>query len=182
MEPQRPYSAPQQNIQGGPPPPHWPQPSQKKSKLGWILGSIGVAAALVGVLLFVGYPALVNAINGGGKSHDEKVHAMIATADNVPEADWVLLDRSDPKLEAECLASDAPCLRLNATWSVDHRVGLSDVASRLGIDMSGAPPSGRYIGCMQDEPSGGVGIVNLCIDEAPDAEESYLVAVILREK
>ena len=193
MEQQGPYYGPPPNNQGGPPqhgqyygpppniqygpPPHWQQPPQKKSKLGWILGGVGVFVILMGVLLFAGCSALVSEINGGGGSHEEKAKAMVAAADNVPEDDWVLVGRSDPKFEPGCLSIDIECLRLRATWSVDHKVALTDAASRLGMDMSGAQPSGSYSGCIKSDPHDGNSTTSICINEDPKAEGTYLVSV-----
>ena len=170
------YYGPPQNIQYGPPP-NWQQPPQKKSKLGWILGGVGVFVILMGVLLFAGCSALVSEINGGGGSHEEKAKAMVAAADNVPEDDWVLVGRSDPKFEPGCLSIDIECLRLRATWSVDHKVALTDAASRLGMDMSGAQPSGSYSGCIKSDPHDGNSTTSICINEDPKDEGTYLVSV-----
>ncbi|MDQ0076878.1 hypothetical protein [Arthrobacter oryzae] len=147
---------------------------QKKNRLGWILGGAGAATALIVVLLFAGCAALADAVKNGG-SNEEKAQAMIAKADNLPQNDWQLVERSDP--DTGCLATDTACVRLNATWSVNHKVGLEDTAGRLGVDISG-PPMGRYTGCLKSEMEDG-GIVRVCIDPAPALDDNWLVSIEL---
>jgi hypothetical protein len=155
------------------PPQRLPIP-QKKNKLGWILGGAGAATALIVVLVFAGCAALADAVKNGG-SNEEKAQAMIAKADNLPQKDWQLVERSDP--DTGCLATDAACVRLDATWSVNHKVGLEDTAGRLGVDISG-PPMGRYTGCLKSEMEDG-GMARVCIDPAPDLDDNWLVSIEL---
>ena len=122
-------------------------------------------------------PALVDAVKNGG-SNEEKAQAMVAKANNLPESDWQLVERSDP--DTGCLSSDIACVRLNATWSVNHRVGLADTAGRLGVDMSG-PPMGLFSGCLKSEMEDG-GMARVCIDPAPDLEDNWLVSIELTAK
>ena len=154
-------------------------PPQKKSVLGWILGSLGAVAVVFFILLFAACSTMVNGINGGG-NHQEKIKTMIARADNVPESDWELVGRSDPKVESGCLSIDVACVRLNATWSVAHKVSLEGTASRLGMDMSG-PPMGRYTGCIKSDLEDG-STANVCINPAPGQEDSWLVSINLTAK
>jgi hypothetical protein len=152
------------------PPRQWgpPQP-KKKSKLGWILGGIGI---FVLILLFAGCSALVNSINGGG-SHAEKAKAVMAAADNAPEGDWVLTHRSDPKVEAGCLSIDTACIKLRAEWRVDHPVSLNDVATRIGMDVSKSKLSED--GCIKENDPDGGGTDEVCIVEEEWPADGYRV-------
>jgi len=148
----------------------------RKSRLGWILGGVGVATALIIALLFTGCTAAVSLLENGG-SHDEDVRALIAKADLLPQSDWQLVERSDPKVDFGCVSD---CVRLDATWSVPHKVGLADTAGRLGVHISG-PPMGLFSGCMADDMKDG-GHARVCIDPAPDLEDSWLVSINLSRK
>ncbi len=160
---------PQPRPQYGPPRQWGPPQPKKKSKLGWILGGIGI---FVLILLFAGCSALVNAINGGG-SHAEKAKAVMAAADNAPEGDWVLTHRSDPKVEAGCLSIDTSCVRLRAEWKVDHRVSLNDVATRIGMDVSKSKLSED--GCIKENDRDGGGTDEVCIVEEEWPADGYRV-------
>ena len=116
---------PPQGYVAQPEPSRQPQVPQKKNKLGWILGGAGAATVLIVVLLFAGCAAVADAVKNGG-SNEEKAQAMIAKADDLPQSDWQLVERSDP--DTGCLSTDIACVRLNATWSVNHKVGLEDTA------------------------------------------------------
>ena len=94
-----------------------------------------VVTVLFVLLLFAGCSAFVNGINEGG-NHQEKVRTMMGMADNLPESDWQLVGRFDPKVEQGCLSIDIECVRLNASWSVPHEVTVEDAAARLGLDCS----------------------------------------------
>jgi hypothetical protein len=187
MQPPQGYGPPQMPAQqphGHPYPQHGPpqqrfQPPPKKSKLGWMLGAVGVVTVLIAVLLFAGCSALVSAINGGG-SHEEKSRTMIARADNLPESDWQLVGRSDPKVESGCLSIDIQCVRLNATWSVPHEVSWEDAASRLGMDLERAK-AGYYSGCRKAEEGDG-DTAMLCISPSEEAENTWDVSIELRAK
>ena len=168
---------PPQGYVAQPEPSRQPQVPQKKNKLGWILGGAGAATALIVVLLFAGCAAVADAVKNGG-SNEEKAQAMIAKADDLPQSDWQLVERSDP--DTGCLSTDIACVRLNATWSVNHKVGLEDTAGRLGVDISG-PPMGRYTGCLKSEMEDG-GMARVCIDPAPDLDDNWLVSIELTAK
>lgn len=163
------YGPPQQQFQ--------PQP--KKGGLGWVLGGVGVAAALIIAVLFAGCPSVASLINNGG-SHEDKARAMMAKADNLPEIDWQLVGRSDPKVESGCLSVDVACVRLSATWAVPHKVGLADAASRLGMKTSG-PPMGLFSGCLEDKVTDG-STSRVCIDPDPDLEDTWQVSINLTAK
>ena len=175
MPAQHPQGPPHPYPPYGPPQPRFQKPP-RKSNLGWILGAVAVVFF---ILLFAGCSTMVNGINAGG-NHKEKVKTMIARADNVPESDWELVGRSDPKVESAYLSIDVACVRLNATWSVAHKVSLEGTASRLGMDMSG-PPMGRYTGCIKSDLEDG-STANVCINPAPGQEDSWLVSVNLTAK
>ena len=100
---------------------------------------------------------------------------MIAKADNFPQKDWQLVERSDP--DTGCVSTDTACVRLNATWSVPHRVGMAETASRLGVDMSG-PPMGLFSGCLKSGTDDG-GMARVCIDPVPDLDDNWLVSIEL---
>ena len=63
---------------------------------------------------------------------------------------------------------------------MNHQVGLADTAARLGVDMSG-PPMGLFSGCHKDEMKDG-GMARVCIDPAPDLDDSWLVSIELTAK
>jgi hypothetical protein len=165
MQPPQGYSTP-------PMPAHQPQ-APPKNRPGWILGGAGVAIALIAVLVFAGCAALAG--SNKGASDAEMAQAMIAKADDLPEKDWQLVERSDP--DPGGVATDSACVRLNATWSVPHRVGLADTASRLGVDMSG-PPMGLFSGCLKSGMEDG-GMARVCIDPVPDLDDNWLVSIEL---
>jgi hypothetical protein len=56
-------------------------------------------------------------------------------------------------------------------------VGLTDAASQLGVRQDG-PPMGLYEGCQKGAMRDG-GTARVCIDPAPDTEDSWLVAIEL---
>jgi hypothetical protein len=170
MQPPQGYAAQPEPSQPPPIPP-------KKNKLGWILAGAGAATALIVILLFAGCAALADAVKNGG-SNEEKAQAMVSKAHDLPQSDWQLVERSDP--DTGCLSADIACVRLNATWSVNHKVGLEDSAARLGVDISG-PPMGRYTGCLKSEMEDG-GMARVCIDPAPDLDDNWLVSIELTAK
>jgi hypothetical protein len=154
-------------------------PPQKKngSKFWWILGSIVMAVTLLSILGFAGCSALAQEINGGGGSQAEKASAMVTRVDNVPESDWVVRFRDDPKVDPGCLSIDTSCLKLTAGWLVDHQISLSDVANRFGMKgVSEGSPSGSFTGCIKREEEG-ISKESLCIDESPDDSGTYLVTI-----
>lgn len=165
-------------AQYGPPQPRF-QPQRKKSKRTWILGAVGVATVMLAVLLFAGCTALVSAVNGGS-SHAEKTRTMIARADNLPESDWTLVGRNNPKVEPGCLSIDIQCVRLNATWSVPRELSWEDAASRLGMDLEGAR-AGTGSGCLKADEGDG-GFARLCIKPSEDAADTWTVSIELRAK
>ena len=144
-----------------------PRRPQKNGKLRWILG--GAAAALIAVLV-AGYAAF-----GRGPSNEEMATAMVAKADDLPQSDWQLVERTDP--DTGCVPTDTACVQLNATWLVPQKVGLADTASQLGVDMSG-PPMGLFSGCLKSKMDDG-GVARVCIDPAPDLDDSWLVSIEL---
>lgn len=181
MQPPQGYVPPQTHgqPQGYGPPQMQFQPPPKKSKLKWILGGIGVAAALLVLLLFAGCSALVSGINGGG-SHEEKTRALIARADNLPESDWKLVARNDPNVEPGCLSIDIQCVRLNATWSVPREVNWDDAGTRLGMDLAAAK-AGISSACRKTQEGDG-GSAMLCISPSEDAGNTWVVSIDLRAK
>jgi len=168
--PQQPYY--------GPPPPEWQgPPPRKKSRFGWVLGGIALAVTLLSILGFVGCSVLTHEINGGGGTQAEKAREMIARADNLPEDDWVLVFRFDPKVDPGCLSIDTSCLRLSARWSVDHRVSLEEAADRFGMKSnSDGPVLGRNAGCIKTE-SDGTSRESLCIEESAEGSDTYEVTI-----
>lgn len=100
---------------------------------------------------------------------------MVTAADAVPEDDWTLVGRSDPKVEPGCLSIDIACVRLSATWSVDHDVNIDDVGSRIGVDMDGARP-GLSSGCLVHDRSGN-SRTEICVNENPKSTGEYLVSI-----
>lgn len=169
------YGPPQQQFQSQQP----FRPPRKKGKLGWVLGGVGVATALIVAVLFAGCASVASLINNGG-SHEAKARAMTAKADNLPESDWQLVGRSDPKVESGCLSIDIPCVRLSATWAVPHRVGLADAASRLGMKTSG-PPMGLFSGCLEDKEKDG-STSRVCIEADPALDDTWRVSINLTAK
>jgi hypothetical protein len=162
------YGPPQQQF----------QPPPKKSKLKWIPGAVGVASVLFVLLLFAGCFAVANGINEGG-NHQEKARTMMAMADNLPEEDWQLLGRFDPKVEQGCLSIDIECVRLSATWRVPHEVTMKDAASRLGLDCSDSART--YKGCPRKNSTDGI-TADLRIYPAEDAPGTWQVTIDLRAK
>lgn len=162
----------------GYPQPGWPGPPPKrKSRLGWILGGVALAVALLCILVFAGCSALAQEINGGGGSPEEKASAMRARADNVPENDWVEVFRLDPKVDPGCLSIDTSCLRLSARWSVAHKVSLESAANRFGMTSgTGGAALGRYVGCIRTG-TGGTSRESLCIEESPEGSDSYEITI-----
>jgi hypothetical protein len=135
--------------------------------------------AIVAFFVFTAFSSIASGINGGG-NHQEKAQAMMARADNVPESDWELVGRSDPKVEIGCLSIDIACVRLNATWSVTHKVSLEDAASRLGMEVTG-PPMGRFTGCIKADNQDG-STDNICINPARDKADTWIVSINLTAK
>ena len=186
MQPPQGYGPPPmpaQQPQGPPHPQYWPpqqrfQPPPKKSKPGWILGAVGVVTVLFVLLLFAGCSALVNGINEGG-NHQEKVRTMMAMADNLPQEDWQLKGRFDPKVEQGCLSIDIECVRLNAVWSVPHEVTMADAAARLGLDCSDSART--YKGCPRKNSTDGI-TADLRIYPAEDAPGTWKVIIDLRAR
>lgn len=179
--PPQPRHSPQVQYQHQPygyPQPGWPgPPPPKNSRFGWILGGVGLSVALLCILVFAGCSALAQEINGGGGSQEEKASAMRARADNVPEHDWVEVFRLDPKVDPGCLSIDTSCLRLNARWSVTHKVSLESAASRFGMTSGkGGPALERYVGCVRTATAG-VSRESLCIDASPEGPDSYEVTI-----
>lgn len=172
--PYPPYGPPQQRF----------QPPQRKSKLGWILGTVGAVAVLFLVLVFyfvlAAVSSTVNGINGGG-NHEEKAQAMIARADKMPESDWEPVSRVDPKVEGFCLSIDIECVRLRAVWSVPYEPSLGSVAARLGLDADEAA-SGAYPGCLKNQEKDGSSTASVCVHPAPNREDAWFVSIDLRAK
>lgn len=121
---------------------------------------------------------MVNGINGGG-DHQEKARTMMAMADTLPEEDWQLKVRVDPKVEQGCLSIDIECVRLNAVWSVPHEVTMEDAAARLGLDCSDAAMT--YKGCPRKNSTDGI-TADLRIYPAEDAPGTWKVIIDLRAK
>lgn len=154
--------------------------ASNQHKTAWIVGSTVIAVALLCVLGFTACTALVQNINGGGGSQAEKAATMMARADKVPQKDWVEVHRENPTVDAGCLSSDTSCLRLSATWTVDHKVSLDEAASRFGMKSgNGGPLSGRYMGCVK-KAFDGTSEESLCIDEPVDGSDSYEVTIQMR--
>jgi hypothetical protein len=169
----------QHQLYSGSPQPGWQgQPPQKeKRRTAWIVGGIALAVVLACILGFTACTALVQSINGGGGSQEEKATAMTARADKVPEEDWVEVYRENPTVDPGCLSIDTSCLRLTAKWTVNHKVSLDEVAGRFGMKSGKAGPlSGRYMGCVKKEFDG-TSEESLCIDESAEGSDSYEVTI-----
>jgi uncharacterized protein YceK len=167
------------NLSG---PPVSGQPAPRKKKTGRILVIVGVSLVAVIGLLFAGCSALVSNINGGSGSHTEKAAAMVAAADRVPESDWTLLNRYNPKVDNGCLSIDTPCLKLSASWSVDYAVDPEGIANRMGLNMR---PSGSSIfgpPCTSFVSSDGTGKMDICINESKDLPGSYQVDIFMTQR
>jgi uncharacterized protein YceK len=152
------------------------------SKTARIVGIVVGAVALVVVLLFAGCSAVVNQINGGGGSASEKAAAMVAAADRVPENDWTLLNRYDPKVDNGCLSIDTPCLKLSASWVVEYAVDPEDVLSRMGLNMNPAGYSVFGPPCSSSESSDGTGKTDICINDSKDQPGSYQVDIFMTQR
>jgi hypothetical protein len=159
------YAPPQQRF----------QPPPKKSNLKWILG---VTTVLIAVLLFAACSTVVNGLNEGG-NHQEKARTMMTMADTLPEEDWQLLARFDPKVEQGCLSIDIECVRLSATWLVPHQVTTEEAASRLGVDCSDAARTSK--GCPRENSAEGI-TARVHVYPADDAPGSWKVTIDLRAK
>lgn len=147
-----------------------------------IVGIVVGSVVLVAVLLFAGCSALVNQINGGDGSHAEKAAAMVAAVDRVPESDWTLLNRHDPKVDNGCLSIDAPCLKLSASWIVEYQVDAEDVQSRMGLNMDPAGYSVFGPPCHSSVSSDGTGRMDICINDSKDRPGSYQVDIFMTQR
>jgi hypothetical protein len=183
--PQQPYHGqqPQQHPQFGPPqygpPQQWGPPPPKKKKSGWILGVIALSLTICGILLFAGCSALVNEVNGGGGSHAEKLVAMNAAMDKVPEEGWTETGRFQKPVEAGCLSIDTECLRLDVSWSLDHQITIEEIATRLGMDIEDFDDGGGYGGnCMTKLD--GSGRTDICVGDS--SEGGYGASVRMARK
>ncbi|WP_104173493.1 hypothetical protein [Arthrobacter sp. Y81] len=137
-----------------------------------------MATVLFVLLLFAACTTMVNGINEGG-DHQEKARTMMAMADHLPEEDWQLIVRVDPKVEQGCLSIDIECVRLNASWSVPHEVTKEDAASRLGLDCSDSART--YKGCPRKNSTDGI-TADLRIYPAKNAPGTWQVAIDLRAR
>lgn len=117
------------------------------SKTARIVGIVSVSVALAAILLFAGCSALVKQINGGG-DHLQKAAAMMDAADKAAENDWTIRSRQDPKVDSGCLSIDTTCLKLSASWHVDHEVDPYEVATRMGLNTENTTGSALGASCV----------------------------------
>lgn len=153
-----------------------------RKRLGWILGIIGVSVTICIILISAGCSMLVKEINGGGGSHSEKASAMMAAADRAPESDWKLLNRYDPKIDNGCLSIDTPCLKLSASWLVDHPVDSYEIGSRMGLNMAESGSSSMGANCTSTVSGDGTGKTEICIHDSKDSPGDYQVDVFMTQR
>lgn len=152
------------------------------SKTARIVGIVIGAVVLVAVLLFAGCSALVNQINGGGGSHAEKAEAMMTLADKAPEADWQLLNRYDPKVDNGCLSIDTPCLKLSASWAVNHFVEADEIATRMGLSTEDSTPSAMSGHCTVFGIKQTGGPTEICVSDSKDQPGDYQVDIFMSRR
>lgn len=167
------------NLSG---PPVYGPPAPRKKKTGRILVIVGVAVFAVIGLLFAGCSALVSEINGGGGSHTAKASEMMTAADKAPESDWQLLNRYDPKVENGCLSIDTPCLKLSASWLVDHTVDAYEVGSRMGLNMEDAKVASRAPSCTVSVLPDGISRTEICINDSKEEPGAYQVDIHMMQR
>lgn len=152
------------------------------SKTARIIGIVVGSVVLVTVLLFAGCSALVNQINGGGGSHADKAAAMMAQVDKAPESDWLLLNRHDPKVKSGCLSIDTSCLKLSASWAVNHFVEADEIAQRMGLSTEDSTPSAMSGNCTVFGVKQTGGPTEICVADSIDQPGDYQVDIFMSQR
>lgn len=141
-----------------------------------VVGSV----ILFAILLFAGCSALANSINGGG-DHTQKAAAMMKAADEAPEADWIPRGRDNPKVDPGCLSIDTPCLKLTASWHVDHPVDPYEVAERMGLNSMQSKASAKGGSCVAFTINDN-GTAEICSPSTIDDSGEYQVNIFMSQR
>lgn len=152
-----------------------------KKKTGQILAIVAISLTAFSILIFTG-SILIKAINGGNGNSSEKVAAMMTAADKAAESDWKLQNRYDPKVDNGCLSIDTACLKLSASWLVDHSVDGHEVGARMGLNMDSAVSVSTSVSCTASMSSDGSGKTDICVYESKDKPGEYKVDIFMTQR
>lgn len=153
-----------------------------RKKTSRLLMIAGVSLAVGSGLLLSGCSDLNN-VNAGGSSQTAKVANMVLTANLAPEGDWQVLSRSNPKVDNSCVSTEtAPCLTLDASWSVNYPVKASEIGRRMGLSMGNAEESGLSSDCVSVTTKEETGNTEICVSDSNTQSGAFQVDLSMTQR